>query len=325
MLLVVKLAVLLAFGFLIQFFIQESYNIGTLIAILTAAVFIISAFYCWSKGLFNFILFSLIAVSFFISLEISFNFGFYFNFGISFASAALFSYAYRNLMQKENYDWLLLFGFVIVWAILGFNVLDRTDWILENVLNVPFIMLVAVAARWFRLSKTSYVLIYLYMFMNVIGSHYTYSEVPFGYWLSGFFSLSRNHYDRMIHFSFGFLLGYPIREVYMRVGRYKGVWALFAPIMFVLGMSSVYELLEWWIAVFFGGDLGIAYLGSQGDVWDAQKDMFLAGVGSVITMLVTAVVILSYKGRAYLKDLRDSFRISKGQLGEIALEKMQRK
>jgi putative membrane protein len=324
-LLLVKLAVILALGFLTQFFIQEAYDVGSFVAILAAVVFMISAFYCWSKGFFNFILFSLIAISFFISLEISFELGFYLNFAISFVSAGLFSYIYRNVIKKENYDWLLLFGFAIVWVILGFNVLDRRDWILENVLNVPAVILVVFIARKLRFSKTSYVLMYLYMFMNVIGSHYTYAEVPFGYWLSNFFDMSRNHYDRIIHFCFGFLLGYPFREFFMRVGRYKGAWALFAPIMFVLGTSCVYELLEWWIAVIFGGDLGIAYLGSQGDVWDAQKDMFMAGIGSVIAMFITGVVILSYKGKAYLKDLGDSFRISKGQLGEVALAKIQRK
>jgi len=320
-----KFSILLIMGFLIQFFVRETYDVGVIVALLPALVYCFAGFHYWRKGFFHFILFSLISISFFISLKISFDLGFYLNSVISFVSGVLFSLAYGRLFTKEDYDWLLLFGFGMVWTILAFNVFDRRDWILENALNVPFVILVLFVARWFRFSKTSYVVMFLYMFMNVIGSHYTYSLVPFGIWLSNFFHLERNHYDRIIHFCYGLLLAYPVRETFMRVGNYKGFWALFAPIMFVLGTSAIYELMEWGIVEIFMADLSVAYLGTQGDIWDAQKDMFLAGIGSVIAMFVTATVIVAFKGKFYWKEIKESFKVNKTPLGEVAITEMSAK
>ena len=161
--------------------------------------------------------------------------------------------------------------------------------------------------------------------LNVIGSHYTYAEVPFGFWLQDFFNLGRNHYDRIVHFSFGFLFAYPIREIFMRIAKTKGIWALWTPIELVLGLGAIYEILEWWITLVVGGDLGIAYLGSQGDVWDAQWDMFLAGTGSFIAMGIVLLVLLIYKKREYITELKNSLKISSKPLGEKALEKIKRK
>lgn len=320
-----KIPILLILGYLIYFFINESYHINPLISIIISLIFIFLGYFFWNKGFFNFFLFSLVSLSFFISIEISFNLGIYLNFLISISASLVLSLSYAKWKHNENYSLLLLLSFIIIWFILGFNVLDRKDWILENSINVPFIIIIVLISKWFRFSKLSYSLFYLFMFMNVIGSHYTYSEVPFGFWLEGFLGLTRNHYDRIIHFCFGFLLAYPMREVYIRVGNYRGFWALMAPIMMVLGLSAVYELLEWGIAVIFGGDLGIAYLGSQGDVWDAQKDMFLAGVGSLITMGLTFLVLFIYKKKEFLTEMSNSLKVKKHTpLGEIALQKIQK-
>ncbi|MEK6934172.1 MAG: DUF2238 domain-containing protein [Nanoarchaeota archaeon] len=321
-----NIPILLILGFLIQFFIMESYTLNIFISIITALAFIFLGYYFWSKSFFNFFLFALTSLSLFISLEISFNIGFYLNFLLSLIFSLIFSFICLKWKHNENYPLLLLSSFIIIWIILGFNVLDRTDWILENSINIPFIIIAVLISKWFRFSKLSYSLFYLFMFMNVIGSHYTYSEVPFGFWLEGFLGLTRNHYDRIIHFCFGLLLAYPMREVYVRIGNYKGFWALTAPIMMVIGLSAIYELLEWGIAIIFGGDLGIAYLGSQGDVWDAQKDMFLAGIGSVITMGITFLVLISYKRKTLISEIKESLKVKKQTpLGEVALEKIQKK
>ena len=167
---------------------------------------------------------------------------------------------------------------------------------MENVLNIPFVILLIIISRWFKFSKLSYTLIFIFMFLNIVGSHYTYAEVPFGFWLQNFFNLNRNHYDRIVHFSFGLLFAYPVREIFIRIGKAKGFWALWTPIELVLGLSAIYEILEWWIAVVFGGDMGIAYLGTQGDIWDAQWDMFLAGLGSIIAILIVLLVLLYLLG-----------------------------
>ena len=163
------------------------------------------------------------------------------------------------------------------------------------------------------------------MVLNVIGSHYTYSEVPFGFWLQDFFNMSRNHYDRIVHFSFGLLFAYPMREIFKRIGNSKGFWAFWIPVELVLALSCVYELIEWGIAVVFGGDLGIAYLGSQGDIWDAQKDMALAGLGSVVAMCITAFFIMRYNFNGFWKEFKGSLKIDKNVLGEEALAKLERK
>ncbi|MEI6850099.1 MAG: DUF2238 domain-containing protein, partial [archaeon] len=226
--------------------------------------------------------------------------------------------------DRKSYAWLLLVGFVMIWIILAFNVTYRDDWLLENYLTIPFVLLLLVISKWFKLSKTSYSLIFIYTTLHIIGSHYTYGDVPFGYWLQNFFHLGRNHYDRIVHFSFGFLLSYPVREIFIRIGKQKGIWALYSPIMLVLGLSCVYELIEWGVALKYGGDLGIAYLGSQGDIWDAQQDMFVAGIGSILAMTITAITVFAFRGKEYWKEIKESFRVEAPEQGEVALQRFSR-
>ncbi|MEK6850537.1 MAG: DUF2238 domain-containing protein [Nanoarchaeota archaeon] len=321
----VKLLVLFLLGVLIVFFIVDVYEVSIAYSIVLAFISLVLFHLFWKNGFFNFLLVALMAMFTFICTEISFDLNLYVIFLISFFLAFIFGLIYNRFESRGTYAWLLLIGFVVLWIILAFNVLYRDDWLLENYLTIPFVILLLIASKWFKFSKTSYSLIFIYMTLHVIGSHYTYSEVPFGFWLQNFFGLDRNHYDRIIHFSFGFLLAYPVREVFIRIGNYKGIWALFAPIMLVFGLSCVYELVEWWVAVKFGGDLGVAYLGTQGDVWDAQKDMFNAGVGSIIAMAITAIIIFSYRRREYWSELKDSFRVHRGELGEVALQRFSRK
>src|SRR3989344_2266614 len=208
---------------------------------------------------------------------------------------------YENSKRESKFPLILFVFYVLIWILLF------------------------VIYRWFRLSNISYGLIFVYMILHIIGTHYTYSEVPFGYWMSSLFDVSRNHYDRIVHFSFGFLLAYPLREIFFRIGKSRGFWGIYIPVEFVLAFSAIYELLEWWIAVLFGGDLGVAYLGTQGDVWDAQKDMALAGLGAIISMFVVAFVNLSYRGREFWKEVKDSFKVRGAVLGENALSRWERK
>jgi putative membrane protein len=166
---------------------------------------------------------------------------------------------------------------------------------------------------------------FAYMVLHIIGTHYTYSEVPLGDWLKNLLGLSRNHYDRIIHFSFGLLMAYPMREIAVRIGSVRGFWGLYVPVEFVLAFSALYEILEWLIAVIFGGDLGIAYLGTQGDQWDAIKDMALAGLGSVIAMGIVMLLLLVLTRGAFWKELRESLRVKQHEpLGEEAIRRMWR-
>jgi putative membrane protein len=231
--------------------------------------------------------------------------------------------AWRGYEKSRRFGGVLLAVFALNWSVLAFNVRFYDDWKIENWLTVPFVALLYATHRWFRLSDVSYGLIFVYMTLHIVGSHYTYAEVPLGFWLQQAAALSRNHYDRIVHFSFGLLLAYPLREMVIRISDARGFWGLWFPVEFVLAFSCLYEVIEWGIAVVFGGDLGVAYLGTQGDVWDAQKDMALAGLGSVITMTVVLAVRLVYDGRRFWRELGESLQVKKrGVLGEQALERL---
>ncbi len=224
------------------------------------------------------------------------------------------------------YRWSLLFVFVAVWIWAAINPIYPHDWLLENYLVFIFVPVILVSAWYFRLSNISYTLLTLFMCLHVIGSHYTYVEVPFGYVLQDWFNADRNMYDRIVHFSFGFLLAYPVREVFMRLSRTRGFWGFWFPIELTFAFSAVYEVIEWLTALSVDPSAGLAFLGSQGDIWDAQKDMLLAGIGSVIAMIVTAVIRVRYDSN-FWKDFKESLRISKNDavLGEEAIERLKKK
>ncbi len=239
------------------------------------------------------------------------------------SAAALWHYEHRP--GPGRFPWALLWVFVVDWVLLSVNVAFFNDWILENALTVPFALLIVLTHKWFRLSNVSYSLIFAYMVLHIIGTHYTYSEVPLGYWLKDLLSLSRNHYDRIVHFSFGLLMAYPMREIAVRIGSVRGFWGLYVPVEFVLAFSAIYEIIEWLIAVIFGGDLGVAYLGTQGDEWDGIKDMANAGLGAVIAMLFVFAVLMALSRGAFWREFRESLRVKQTEaLGEEAIERMWR-
>ncbi len=220
-----------------------------------------------------------------------------------------------------TYKWSLVAVFVLVWVWAAINPLYRHDWLLENYLVFIFVPIIIALGFYFRLSNVSYTLITIFLILHVIGSHYTYAEVPFGYTLQDFFGSTRNMYDRLVHFSFGFLLAYPIREVFMRLSKVKGFWAYYFPLDLAFAFSALYEIIEWRTAANVDPAAGLAFLGSQGDVWDAQKDMFMAGIGACIAMVVV-FLINWYFNKHHWKEIRDSFRIEKGDrpLGEEKLK-----
>jgi putative membrane protein len=107
--------------------------------------------------------------------------------------------------------------------------------------------------------------------------------------LNGLFGWKRNHYDRLVHFSYGFLLVYPIRQILIQLAGVRGIWGYYLPFAVTSSSSADYELIEWGAATVFGGELGMAYLGTQGDIWDAQKDMALAASGALLSMVLLAM------------------------------------
>ena len=201
----------------------------------------------------------------------------------------------RPNFRKNRVLQLLLIFYTIIWAISAISPLHPDDWLLENILVILFIACIVLTYRIFPLSDLSYILITLFMCLHAIGAHYTYAQVPFGYWMQETFNFSRNNYDRIVHFSFGLLMAYPIREVFLRVAHTRGFWTYYLPLDVTLAFSGLYEIIEALAALMFGGELGAAYLGTQGDIWDAQKDMALATAGATICMTITALVRQKFK------------------------------
>jgi len=212
--------------------------------------------------------------------------------------------------KLSPYHLFLLFAFSVVWVWAAIDPVYPHDWLLENYLVFIFVPLLILLSRYFRLSKFSYTLITLFMCMHVIGSHYTYAEVPFGYTLQDWFGADRNMYDRLVHFSFGLLLAYPMREVFYRIARARSFWSYWLPIELNLAFSGLYEIIEWLAAANVDPVAGIAFLGAQGDVWDAQKDMMMAGLGATIAMLL-AMLVRWYLDKNFLKDMKDSLVLDK--------------
>lgn len=201
-------------------------------------------------------------------------------------------------MKISHQKYLLILGvlFAIEWIFLAISPLHRKDWLLENILVVIAVVTLIVTFKKFPLSRISYSLIFIFLCLHVVGSHYTYADVPYDQWFTNLTGSSlnkmlgweRNNYDRVIHLSYGLLLAYPIREVFIRIVNVKGFWGYFLPLDLTMSTSMLYELVEWAVAMVFGGDLGMAYLGTQGDIWDAHKDMALASLGALIAMSATA-------------------------------------
>jgi putative membrane protein len=208
---------------------------------------------------------------------------------------------------RRRYLAVLAALFTVFWLGLAIHPWHRADWALENALVVLAALVLAVTYRRWPLSRLSYTLVFVFLALHVIGAHYTYAEVPYDAWvtaltgrsLNAMLGWQRNHFDRFVHFAYGLLLAYPVREVVVRATGLRGFWGYFLPMDLTMSSSASYELIEWGAAMAFGGDLGIAYLGAQGDAWDAQKDMVLAALGAGLATLATAAI---RRGRARRDD-----------------------
>lgn len=224
-------------------------------------------------------------------------------------------------MEKgDSYKIFLIVIFLGVWIWAAINPKYPDTWFLENLLVFAFIPLLFIMGYFFKLSNISYTLITIFMILHVIGSHYTYGETPLGYILQEIFHSPRNMYDRVVHFSFGLLFYYPIREILIRLGKLKGTWALYFPIDIVLAFSAVYELIEWFVMESISSGAGQAFLGSQADIWDAQKDILNAFVGSIAAMIVVFVVNHSFN-KKFWGEIKESMKLQKGDkpLGEFKI------
>jgi putative membrane protein len=163
---------------------------------------------------------------------------------------------------------------------------DRLTWWLEVFPVLLAAPLLALTWRRFPLTSLAYVLIALHALVLILGGHYTYAEVPLGYWLRDMFLLERNPYDRLGHFMQGFVPAIVAREVLLRTSPLRpGAWLAFLVACVCLAISALYEFLEWWTAL-ATGTAADAFLGTQGDVWDTQWDMFTCLLGAVAALML---------------------------------------
>lgn len=191
-----------------------------------------------------------------------------------------------NKSFSENYPKYCLFIYLIVWTLLALKPLNRLDWFLENLLPFIFVPLLVLTYKKFRFSNLSYTLMAIFMVLHAIGAHYTYSEVPFIKFLFSIF-FKRDNYDRLVHFTFGLLMVYPLMEFLMKFAGIKKAWSYIIPINIIMSASAAYEIIEWIVAIIVQPDNAIAWLGIQGDLFDSEKDMLMAAIGAIITMSIT--------------------------------------
>ncbi|WP_244954696.1 DUF2238 domain-containing protein [Winogradskyella helgolandensis] len=183
--------------------------------------------------------------------------------------------------------------FITIWTNSLIGTTDIKNWLIENTLTILALLFLIINYKKHRFSNSSYFLICVFLCLHVYGSKYTYADNTFGYWLQDVFDTSRNQYDRLVHFSFGFLLYHPLREFYLNWLKFPNRIATIIPISTIFSLSAFYEILEWLVADVFFVEEGVSYLGTQGDVWDAQKDMAMAFLGVVIAYGIYYRCVLS--------------------------------
>jgi putative membrane protein len=187
--------------------------------------------------------------------------------------------------MTQRFPYLLLVFYLVLFTLLAIHPYDRAVWFAEN---LPIMLIVAAlvfSKRWFTFSNTAYLMMACLIVLHTIGGHFTFERVPFG-WVTDFFGFSRNHYDRMAHFTVGFY-AYPLAELLLRKRLVASRFVLIMfPICFILAVAGVYEIFEWRYAVSADPTAGAAVLGSQGDVWDAQKDILADGLGAIAAIMI---------------------------------------
>jgi len=186
-------------------------------------------------------------------------------------------------MISKNYPYILASIFTVIFLLLGISPVDRAVWTVEVVPVVIIFFIFIFTFKKFRFSDYSYTLMFIWMLWHTIGGHYTFANVPFDA-VTEFFNFERNHFDRVGHFVIGFY-AFAAAELVVRKRWAHPILATVLGFFFILSVAASYEIIEWLYAVLEGGNTGIEFLGSQGDIWDAQKDMLSDGLGAVFALI----------------------------------------
>ncbi|MFW6009386.1 MAG: DUF2238 domain-containing protein [Nanoarchaeota archaeon] len=199
---------------------------------------------------------------------------------------------------NQNLPIFYLITFFLVFIVLAISPKYRYMWFIENIIIIITILILICTYKKFRFTNLSYTLFFIYAIIVEIGAHYTYAEVPI-HFLVNLFDWQRNHFDRIVHFSYGFLLAIPFSEIFQKTSKIKSnFWIFLVPILIIFTTGAIYEIIECMFAVLSNPNASEAFLGSQGDVWDAQKDMFFAGVGACLSMVIYYI----FKNKVTQKD-----------------------
>jgi putative membrane protein len=198
---------------------------------------------------------------------------------------------FRNKPISERPLILAFAGiFVSFWIVSFMGTTDLANWWIENLLVFIFTGTLVATYRRFAFSDLSYAFILVFLILHVYGAKYAYADNLFGFWIQRHFHTLRNPYDRIVHTSFGLLMSYPIRELLKRRMKVSERWSWILPAELVLSLSALFELIEWSIADVFFPAHGQNYVGTQGDIWDAQKDIFVATCGSIVAMSIGSMI-----------------------------------
>lgn len=195
---------------------------------------------------------------------------------------------YVHMTNTSKFPLVLFGAYALLFIALGINPYSRDVWVAEN---LPIFVIALTLFVWYvrgvRFSNVSYALMFVLLYLHTIGGHYTFERVPFE-WFNNLFGFERNMYDRVAHFSVGFY-AYPLAEYLKARGLVTRRWLLyFVPLTFIISIAAIYEMIEWVYAATEGGSAGAAFLGSQGDIWDAQKDMLMDTLGAVAALTLFA-------------------------------------
>jgi putative membrane protein len=198
--------------------------------------------------------------------------------------------------MKKYYPHILLAIFTIVWLVLAISPSYRDIWFAENILSILLVLGLILTYKKFKFSNFTYTILFFFLVLHTIGAHYTYAEMPLFNMLKSNLALTRNHYDRIVHFLFGLIFFFPIQEILARKLNIKGARSYLLAFLVVFALKGIYEVVEWLYAIIRESHLvDTFFLGAQGDVWDAQKDMAWGAVGALISWVGLGLARLIHK------------------------------
>ena len=192
------------------------------------------------------------------------------------------------MIMKNYFPHALAVIFVVFFILLGISPVSREVWIAEIIPVVIIFFALVITFKKFRFSNVAYGLLGLWLFWHTVGGHYTFANVPFG-WVNDFLGSERNHFDRVGHFVIGFY-AFAMAEWLLRKKLCGFKLAVIFSVFFIMSVAAAYEIIEWWYAVAEGGDAGVEFLGSQGDIWDAQKDMLSDTLGAITSLILFSFI-----------------------------------